>query len=400
MELLELALKHSIDWSMKARQSLNIGPRSRYLDEVDIADESHVRAFVTHFKIELNKLMGLKRQHSPRQSNPEKGSLTEQDSFNSDEDESLPFVTVQCANGNLLTSSTSTRMPRIETNGKYCGLYNINEQTIDDENYFQVEVEQIDKQRKHSKGKGRSTRRHAKFENSEDDFGYGSLSRESFKSHPDLIQQLHELRSRLIDLAQEIDESVERRLNEEELESYRRRRDALMSKIDSLIECYDLQFYESSPVLIGLTDSESNEDNPEPSQQLYQNLAGYSSRVGNTFSIKENKSKPCSCPHEYEEQVHVIDYNYTRRLSDFADPSSVLQVQTDIELRKLRREELNSSDDFIPFRDEPMMSKQESSKEEGQIGSESSKTTIAIESVTQHVPSSSSTSNSSSSSFL
>lgn len=428
IELLELALKHSINWSIENRQNIICNPeRDRNLSEAesiaaDINDDTHIKAFVTQFKIELNHLMGLKLQQFVKELNENylDDSFTDQESFDSVED-----VEVQCRN-----VSRSNKGPRVGIDGKHCDLYNINENTdVDDvESYSRAVAEQVLIQRKSRRNRDRyRARRGTKFDTCqavEEDFdgGYGSLSRGSFKSSPDLVQQLHDLRSRLIDLVHELDESIENRLPNDQLESYRRRRDALMSKIDSLIDCYAQDDNESSPVLIGLTDSESNEENLDLNRQFYDSLSSQHLRDKSRRALeKRNRDeRNYLSRNEYEEQVHIIDYDYNRRSS--CDTNS--EAKSEHETRSGIPNQSNSSnlllsehsnhDEFIPSKYRPidfgaMMRNYEGNKETAtltkskaqQVPPKQSPETAA----SQHVPSTSSTStsshiSSSSSSFL
>lgn len=435
MELLELALKQSIEWSVKNKQN-NI---ARHLKEAATStihtkpqEDSHVRAFVSQFKIELNHLIGLKMgsffEHLNNERTPEESSTTDQESFNSDED--IPFITVQYRNNRNLVKLE--RVPRIEIDGEYCGLYNINENVddVDDvESYSRAVEEQVSIQRENYRNREARvvSKKASKFstcQQVEEDFdgGYGSLNRGSFKASPDLIQQLHDLRSRLIDLVQELDESVEERLSLDQLESYRRRRDALMSKIDSLIDCYDNdQDMESSPVLIGLTDSESNEDNnfgtiTNKQSQIDYNLRSKQPRQ--IVSKKRNKRKGLMNTsindHEYEEQVHIIDYNRssTSNSTSFGSKTETEQeIQTGSDLNRVDdlflSEQANQSDDFIPTKFRPidfgaMMRNYESNRETRSIEAEpknpqqvSSDRSLTKPDTSKNTPSSSTTSNSS-----
>lgn len=433
MELLELALKHSINWSMENRQNIICNPeRDRNLSETesiiaDINDESHIRAFMTQFKIELNHLMGLKLQQFVKKLNENclDDSFTDQESFGSVED--IPFTTVQCRN-----VSHSNKVPRVGIDSEHCDLYNINENTdVDDvESYSRAVAEQVLIQRKSHRNRERYRARRGttKLDTcpavEEDlDGGYGSLSRGSFKSSPDLAQQLHDLRSRLIDLVHEIDESVEKRLSNEQLESYIRRRDALMTKIDSLIDCYTQDDNESSPVLIGLTDSESNEDNLDLTRQLHDSLSSQYLRNKSRRRVSEKRNRDesnYSSRNDYEEQVHIIDYDYNRLPGCNTDP----EVKSEYETRSgtctngtnllLIEHSNQNQDDFIPTKCRPidfgaMMRNYECNKETEtlikletqQVPHDQSTETVA----SRHVPSTSSTStsshiSSSSSSFL
>lgn len=424
MELLELALKHSIDWSVKSKQNNT----AEHLKEADstytkLHSDSHVRAFVSQFKIELNHLMGLKIRHLLEhlsESSLEESS-TDQESFDSDED--VPFTTAQYRNNkNMLQSN---KVPRIEIGGKYCGQYSINENTDDIESYSKAVADQVSLQKEKGRDREKHAKRGAKFitrQPVDEDFdcGYGSLNRGSFKSCPDLIQQLFDLRSRLIDLVQELDESVERRLSGDQLESYRRRRDALMCKIDSLIDCYDNQSDESSPVLIGLTDSESNEDNCEPVRHPQTDHKSYNLTNKSQQVVSRNQNKSSNMPNgnEYEEQVHIIVYNNSSsdstsfRSSKFEQDA---QFSSGLDRVELLPRQSEQSDEFIPLKCRPidfgamMRSYETSIGATSEIKPETQQATsdqILIKSTTtKHVPSSSSTSSSShvsssSSSFL
>lgn len=344
--MLELALKHSIDWSIKNRNNKVDSAMTKRLsisqdkmpssvnDNVEI--ESHIRAFITHFKIELNNLMDsrwIEKQHQLNY-NCDINSLSDRDSIDTDSDE-LPIINVQYGPSSL-SNDADEILPLIKINGKHFGLYNISDdQTLvnDDDIGRQQQLRQT------SKGSRRATRQldkkqHQSVDSDEyDDYddGYRSLSRNSFKSN--MIQQLNDIKSRLIDLVHEIDESVKLRLNKDDMEAYQRRRNALVSKLDSLIDS-DLQncagrtnldkkenLNQQLPVQISPVDLTQHRLTSSPSatatttaSSSSASSADYNSLAGK--SVIKSSSNIRLHLGDYEEQVQVIDYNFRRRASD------------------------------------------------------------------------------------
>lgn len=319
MDLLEAALRHSIDWSMRHRRTMQSTTRPNNLipsnDELKdgielmnlrIREESYIRAFITHFKIELNHLMGLKwARHSQRDNSGEdEDSISERDSLDT-EDELWPIVQVHFGTtlkGNRMLRSAK---PSIKINGKYSGVYSLNGQTDDDEESM-IEDNVI-----------LSRNRATKLTTEDDcvDDGYRSLSRGSI-SRISLLQQLNDIKSRVIDLVQEIDSSVgsSPHFNEDDLEAYRRRRDALVSKLDALIESQKMPNSLFNDVLSGMNETSSpsaSSSSPSIANGMYQRNLKLSTKK----AIIKNKSESNLHQDGYEEQVQIIDYN-RRRASD------------------------------------------------------------------------------------
>lgn len=336
MELLESALKNSIDWSMDSRRARHKASSSAVqLMNTRLRDESHIRAFISHFKIELNKLIGLKSCNLNSQSrdnivggagddddeneddedDDEEDSLSERDSIDTEDNEEaiLPVVRVQF--GRMMSRSTRPNIPGIKFNGKDCGLYNINEQTDDDE-----ELERYSKKLLQRRVVGGE--RSAQVLDDIDD-GYRSLSRGSFRSN--LLQQLNDIKSRLIDLVDEINQIVQSRLDRQELEAYERRRDALIAKLDSLIDSSVQRVPASgTPPSIVPLDCAAIEATEIAGQQSLSPASSYSNnRSANMSSGSSSDTNPLS--DGYEEQVHVINYNYKhrQRSSNYVNRSTI-----------------------------------------------------------------------------
>lgn len=350
MELLEVALKQSIAWSLsrpevgRLADSAAKSPARRLNIADDLLEcvesahleaqrESQVRAFVSRFKIELDQLMGQlagpaneERDHTPGgqaagaldlETAPAGARTTEQ----------------QVASGASLDSSARPpeqqqqhqrprrpTEPTIKMDGKYSGVYNINgaqttdEDEEDEEDFDEAYLRHLElvygvlggeqarrpsaPQRAHRPRRGAAM---AEGPHQEDD-GYRSLSRDSSTTNsadkrrptggPErpslgLLQQLNDIKSRVIDLVRELDEVARDKLDEEELAAYRRRRDALVHKLDSLLSGQAEARFRSSG------------DGRDQSHAH-----------GSADSSQSSSSDG------YEEQTQVIDYDFNRRASD------------------------------------------------------------------------------------
>lgn len=307
MELLEIALKHSITWSIETRRN---NDRSGYgslnqmssLDALELAnaqtqDESHIRAFLSHFKIELNNLMDL------NQINPGRQSPSDSDSVNSD---------------NPSTSkSEGNYVPVIMINGRHSGLYEIHRGRSDGST-------------QPSSGNGRTRRSRSigavvidetsgrEEENSDVDDGYRSLSRGSFRSS--LMQKLNDIRARLMDLVDEIDQNIESRLTCDQVEAYRKRKTALVGKLDSLIDsCLDKLHKSTSNLMENLLESDLTSDSATENKTYTSCDSLIPSRGSpiqdSLVTLVKNKSEVNLCSDGYEDQIMVIDFD-RRRSSD------------------------------------------------------------------------------------
>lgn len=276
MSLLEAALKESLEWSIQTRSNPETDRKSINkrvdLNEKRLKDESHVRAFISHFKIKLNNLMGgdsivakATEATSDDEESLESDCCSGGSSTINDDDDDDDYRIRSSLNGNRES------VPSIKINGKYFGLYRLNQSRCN--------KQQVTK---------------SALNDDLCDDGYRSLSRTSHQA--DLQHQLQDIKSRLNDLVHELDFVARTHLQQEDVDAYIRRRDALIAKVDSLIESsnrseeeetgrYECQYHSASSSLIrkSITKSRRGESN-----------LNYSSSDG------------------YEEQVHVIDYNLNR----------------------------------------------------------------------------------------
>ena len=429
MELLETALKKSIEWLMSRK--------GQSIDECGQAElELHTtRVFISHFKIELNHLMGLKWF---RQRHGEQDSLSERDSLDSleDDDEAGPMVRiVELAENSLDKASAGRRRrsrepkPSIKIKGKYSGVYNISGQTDDDE-------EQSASYECTGSGQRYGSRREpveasAMVDNNDDnctDDGYRSLSRGS-NSRASFIQQLNDVKSRIIDLVHELDHSAGSRLSEDELEAYRRRRDVLLAKLDLLIENHKaplvtvmasggrhgaLSTHSHSSSSASSSTTTATSSSSLSSREL---LAGRPIAKSTSLGVVRNKSES-NLHSDYEEQVQVIDYG--TRLRDRRHKSDLgadAGFSRSDDIAQPTRSSVFTAKYVYPPREQPIdfgAMMRDFEAKQGKV-----KTTTAangdnvVDSTTkeqpssgsqrikvQHVPSSSSTSETSSSSFI
>lgn len=253
MDLLEDALKHSIEWSLDHQQ--NSSQRSTNATDIDV--EQHSRAFLTRFKIELNHLMGVKWMLN-NTSVLDETTTTEDDDVTGN-DEQHQMIAVFPKRGN----------PAIKLNGKYSGVYEIgqdDEETDTESNRYEVIRMPLGAD-SHADDGYRSLSRGSSFGTN---LTLGTNTKGTIKASVNLIQQLNDIKSRIIDLVHEIDQCAGPKLVEDDLDAYRRRRDTLLQKLESLIELH----------------------------------------------------KCLSCASEsddgYEEQTQVIDYDFARRANDLA----------------------------------------------------------------------------------
>lgn len=436
MELLEVALKRSIDWSMRNRRP-SVAPSVPENDMETIAmmnaklsDESHMRAFITHFKIELNDLIGSKSCKLDQTSDEILSFSDDRDSI--DTENADPTINP----GSAVERSISKKVPIIKIDGKHSGQYDLNGLSDDDErsqtggrfaraNYCS-EKRTVRSSRRRSSARCIGAKRIDRYgsierANHEEDTdgGYGSLNRENFRS--DLVQQLNDIKSRLLDMIHEVDHGIHSCLTEDELEAFKRRRDALIAKLDALIDSNTQKVggvpkilvsaeagvassSASGPSSIESTDSNSPENGPNEGQLLIR-----------------NRSEINLHSDGYEEQVQVIDYNFRRRASDNSalksKYSSSMTNQPLVNNSSMTRINFSAGfDTRQPIDFGAMMRDYENSqssktnvqtnKQEGCLASAASKPAQPNNHTTQHVPSSSSTStystssHTSSSSFL
>lgn len=436
MELLEVALKRSIDWSMRNRRPSAVPSvpeddlETIAIMNAKLSDESHMRAFITHFKIELNDLMGSKSCKLDQTSDEILSFSDDRDSIDTENAE--PTIN----SGFVAEHSMSKKVPIIKIDGKHSGQYDLNGLSDDDERSQTAgrfaranhcsEKRTVKSSRRRSSARGFGAKRVDCYDvieraSHEDDTdgGYGSLNRDGFRS--DLVQQLNDIKSRLLDMIHEIDEGIHSCLTEDELEAFKRRRDALIAKLDTLIDSNTQKVGDipkilvsaeaevastsaSGPSSIESTASDSPENEPTEGQLLIR-----------------NKSEINLHSDGYEEQVQVIDYNFRRRASDNSalrsKYSSSMGNQPLVTNSSMTRINFSAGFDTrqpIDFgammRDyensQSLKTKVQSNEPGGCLASSSSKPAQPINQNTQHVPSSSCTStystssHTSSSSFL
>lgn len=338
MELLELALKQSIDWSVGSgnggkRKGAPAGEDKRRLsyDSLELMknklrDESHARAFISHFKIELNNLMGLKwsilnesltssaaaSQDDANVEDADERDDDEDDDDDMDADDTTPSESSADRDDVADNSSRQQRRVMMKMRRKssvQCtsGLYDISEQQTDaDDDDFSQTVELVpssSSSRPLSSLKSAASSAATTGEE-ETDCGYGSLSRgeNTVTNGVQIAQELNEIKTRLIDLVEEIDSQVSAHLGLDEIDYYRRRRDALVCKLDALIEQLAsgkcgaaVSSIEAARIRSQLTDAIGADVLPKHIQQ-------------SVSTMRKNKSeKHFPAASEYEEQVHVID---------------------------------------------------------------------------------------------
>lgn len=430
--MLEVALKRSIDWSMRNRRPSVTPLPGEGFETIaamnsKLSDESHMRAFISHFKIELNSLMGskwLEREQAGIAKYEVVSASDENDSIDTD-------AGIESTGANQLhllsRSSAMIRVPRIKIDGKHSGQYDLNEPSDAEEDVGQPDRCPIIDKCSNGKRVSRSSRRRdaakhvnghrAKSQDPSEDFaranyeddtdaGYGSLGRDGFRSN--LVQQLNDIKSRLIDMVHEIDESVRSLLTEDELEAFKKRRDALIAKLDDLIDISTQKVAESPRIVVSV----DADDLSDPSSSTASNSLQYSTPL--CPPLIKNKSELNLHSNGYEEQVHVIDYNMRRRASDnSALKSSYLYNQPLVRNSSMTRINVSAGfDRSKPIDFGAMMRDYENERDmkpNGHSineGDTNRKAQQIISNNTQHIPSSSSTStysassHTSSSSFL
>lgn len=286
-------MRRSVDWSIKNRGVTSITqdiaqPRSA-LESVRIIDaqveeESHIRAFISHFKIELNKLMDLRWNQRRSHGMSESSS----DCCN----EPISFIVCR---DDVEENFTRKRPPIVTLNGRHCGLYHIGDQNSDDDSNGNTPTPP-----------------------DADDDGYRSLSRESYRSS--MVQQLVEIKSRLMDLIHEIDQVIKFKVQGDEIDSYRRRWNALISILDSLIDSCSIS--QSTEVKTRSTQASNSKWQPQvtavrPNDLSISSQQTLSLTVQSSPFLSRNRSdSDLHSSDGYEEQVRVIDYGYQRRSSD------------------------------------------------------------------------------------
>lgn len=338
MELLETALKHSFAWSLDKQRAATSKPQSDKITKAimsDVADciefvnmksqnESQVRAFVTRFKIELNQLMGLKCSEPSVRKNADDSMSNERE-----------FASPKGRANRRTQASRKFVEPTIKLSGKYSGVYNLSGQQSDDDDDGEVDddddedYDSITTEEAYSRhmqlvyGVPKDSLVNARDQTDQVDDGYRSLSRDSVTSKKDsrpdttgrvveLLKQLNDIKSRVIDLVQELDQTVGPKLSEEDLEAYRRRCDALVSKLDALIES-------QKPVV-----SSSDSSNKMHDKNLARDCQIRAHRLTTTTSGDSS-----SASDYYEEQVQVIDYDFNRRASDLSEIKRHNRLTTD-----------------------------------------------------------------------
>lgn len=349
MDIVERALRLSIEWSIESRRS-DSSDCDKYASLIcdeqlesarnKLRDESHARAFVTHFKIELNKLMGsdcTERETVSEEDAPSVDDCTTASCRTSDELGAKPEHSStdhrKSKRGRSRDSTGKKRVPVIRVNGHaYEG----------DEDDMMSDVVDFDEDDDNE---------------DEDDDGYRSWSRSS-SLRTNFMQQLNEIKLRFIDLVDEVDQRLdEAQVSGPGLEAYRRRRDALLAKLESLIG--EANAARKSPATVSTTAASSlaavsthanlgrlTESCSPPIdltlgtsarasalsiQTSCSYIATVAAATSDTRSPRQqngfvrNKSDAALATRmprverAYEEQVHVIDYDFRRRASDICE---------------------------------------------------------------------------------
>jgi len=281
MDALEAALKHCLEWSLGSRQKGRNEP-SEY--------DEHFRAFLTHFKIKLNELIGSKSFVDK----PENSQTLSDYTTNVTMDETVNSLTTTIEDDELDGASSRgykaiERGPAIKMRGKYSGVYQIGREE---------ELEESDEQDDTYNSELRAEMAKCSLGGAqvELDDGYRSLSRASanlplrcrtLRAKAGLLQQLNDIKSRVVDLVDEIDQCIDQRIAKDEILAYQRRRDALLKKLDHLIESQRFV-------------------NPWPTEQPDEEK-------------QNDESSASNLDDGYEEQIQVIDYDFARRASDLVE---------------------------------------------------------------------------------
>lgn len=229
-------------------------------------------------------------------------SASERDSIDTETEDAIgpQLLCVQYASSSGVRGGRSNSVIRID--GEDCGVYNISDESLEPR----------------SEGDCNSSATRPEIETDDVDDGYRSLSRDSFRCG--LMQQLADIRLRLIDLIDEIEHGVESRgLKQEEMQSYKRRRDALIKKIDFLISKLVKR-----PV--GHHHCGDSIDNSSSSAADDQPASSYDKLHANTRADSETKvtcsGNKSDTSDGYEEQVHVINYNFSSQVGDIHHDST------------------------------------------------------------------------------
>lgn len=242
--------------------------------DAKLREESHIRAFISHFKIELNKLMELRWAQSSS------GGLD-----TPSDDEPMSFVVCRVGSSN--------DQPTVTISGPHSGLYETGQQSNNDS--FSSDLTPED----------------------DDDDGYRTMSREGL--HPIVLQHLSEIKSRLIDLVHEIDQVVGPKIDASELESYRRRWNALATMLDDLIDNCSKNYKSETKARIRSARSEIRKQSPQMAEDLSLSSRDPKNLTNNnhkTIVARYNSDSNIHSSDGYEEQVEVIDYGCRRRASD------------------------------------------------------------------------------------
>lgn len=209
-------------------------------------------------------------------------------------------------------------MPVIMINGRHSGLYEIHRERPDGP----LRTRLIGSKPRRSKSIGAVVidESFTRIDDnaSDNDDGYRSLSRSSFRSS--LMQKISDIRTRLLDLIDEIDQSIETQLTPEQAEAYRKRKNALVAKLDSLIDsCLEKLHRSSSNLMDNTIDDDFTSDVANESGHKTDNTSYDSSSQDSSTqlgTIVKNSSEINLYSDGYEDQIQIIDYNFKRRSSD------------------------------------------------------------------------------------
>lgn len=301
--MLEEAVRNSVIWSMRSKSGRNsTNHEDSDINETRERDESQIRAFLTRFKIELNSLMDSNLSYSNNNS-----SKLEMDTLCLSKSETGCF------------SDPSNSVPVIMINGRHSGLYEIHRERSDGMLRGRLNCHKPRRSKSIGAVVINETSTRLNGDSSDNDDGYRSLSRGSFRSN--LMQKLSDIKTRLLDLIDEIDQSIETQLTTDQADAYRRRKVALVAKLDSLIEsCLDTLHGSASNLIENLLEDDLVSEMADNSEQRTNNTSYDTSSQDSSTNplgpIVRNSSEVNLYSDGYEDQIQVIDYNFKRRSSD------------------------------------------------------------------------------------
>lgn len=257
LDLLEKALRRSVDWSVARKRNLP-HENGNYEDSVEdkMESENYCRAFISHFKIELNKLMDA--------------------ALDSD---------------NHATKQNSAGEPLIRINGPDCAMYEINAssnkqagRSASDEGYRSLS--------RNSLPTATSNKTCEKSANRRDP---NTILLDEFVT---LVSELRELKTRLLDLVEEFKFMVENGKDSAGTTSYNRRWRALVEMLDSMIDNAQVRVESHMRII-------SRKTTTTVSTQVKTNIGQHQESSDSMASLRSDSS---SSSLSYEEQMQVFDY--------------------------------------------------------------------------------------------